>query len=125
MLLDQKSFILLLQVRKFAQICAVKVFRSFESEKVKECASELVLQMFTSHVSLPIDESSSADTVDPCILHMMDVMRFLIPDLPPNFASKAIRALPKGAKSSMVMRRILDFMEILLEYFENDPSLHR
>ncbi|CAH1446968.1 unnamed protein product [Lactuca virosa] len=112
-----------LEVRKSAQICAVKVFRSFESEKVKECASELVLQMFTSHVSLPIDESSSADTVDPCILHMMDVMRFLIPDLPPNFASKAIRALPKGAKSSMVMRRILDFMEILLEYFENESEL--
>ncbi|CAH1446908.1 unnamed protein product [Lactuca virosa] len=109
-----------LEVRKSAQICAVKVFRSFESEKVKECASELVLQMFTSHVSLPIDES---DTIDPCILHMMDMMRFLIPDLPPNFASKAIRALPIGAKSSMVMRRILDFMEILLEYFEDESEL--
>lgn len=76
--------------------------------------------MFTSHVSLPIDES---DTIDPCILHMMDMMRFLIPDLPPNFASKAIRALPIGAKSSMVMRRILDFMEILLKYFEDESEL--
>ncbi|CAH1413101.1 unnamed protein product [Lactuca virosa] len=76
-----------LEVRNSAQICAMKVVRCFESEKVKECASELVLQMFTSHVSLPIDKSRAK------------------------------------SKSSMVMRRTLDFTETLLEYFEYESEV--
>ncbi|CAI9301356.1 unnamed protein product [Lactuca saligna] len=76
------------KVRKCAQDCVVKVFKSFQSSLVKKSASKLFLKSFKTYMSLAVEAVSSRSTdgskddkFSKCeqleALHMLNLLKFL------------------------------------------------
>ncbi|GJT73045.1 RRP12-like protein [Tanacetum coccineum] len=119
------------RVRKCAQECLVKVFKSFQSPLVIKMASKLVLKSFKTYMSSAVKTvaSSSADgskdyNLSKCehleVLHMINLLKFLVPCLPSEVVSKAVLELEKAisSKFSPLTRHVFDVMEEILRFLE-------
>ncbi|KAL4558055.1 hypothetical protein LXL04_036251 [Taraxacum kok-saghyz] len=124
------------KVRKCSQDCVVKVFKSFQSPNVKESASKLVLKSFKTYMSLAV-ETVASRSADGCnddklskwehleVLHMLNLLKFLVPSLPSKVISKAIVELQKSisAKFSPLTRHVFDVMEEILRFMESESTI--
>lgn len=119
------------KVRKCAQECVVKVFKSFQSPLVIKMASKLVLKSFKTYMSSAVKTiaSSSADgskddNLSKCehleVLHMINLLKFLVPCLPSEVVSKAVVELEKAisSKFSPLTRHVFDVLEEILRFLE-------
>lgn len=126
----------LLQVRKCAQDCVVKLFKTFKSHLVIKEASKLVLTSFKSYMSLAVktavsksedgckdDNLSKGEHLD--VLHMLNLLKFLVPCLPSKFISKAVIELQKAitARFSALTRHVFDVMGEILRSLEAGSTI--
>ncbi|CAH1445714.1 unnamed protein product [Lactuca virosa] len=124
------------KVRKCAQDCVVKVFKSFQSSLVKKSASKLFLKSFKTYMSLAVETVSSRSTdgskddkFSKCeqleALHMLNLLKFLVPCLPSKEISKTVVELQKSisAKFSPLTRHVFDVMEEILRLLEDESTI--
>ncbi|KAI3507537.1 hypothetical protein L1887_22524 [Cichorium endivia] len=124
------------KVRKCAQDCVVKVFKSFQSSLVKKSASKLVLKSLTTYMSLAVEtvaskpaDGSKDDKLSKCehleVLHMLNLLKLLVPCLPSKVISKAVVELQKAitAKFSPLTRHVFDVMEEILRSLESESTI--
>ncbi|XP_024982279.1 RRP12-like protein isoform X1 [Cynara cardunculus var. scolymus] len=118
------------KVRKCAQDCVVKVFKSFQSP-VKKRASKLVLKSLKTYMPLAVKtvasrsaDESKDDSLSKCehleVLHMLNLLKFLVPYLPSKVISKAVVELQKAisVRFSALTRHTFDVMEEILRFLE-------
>ncbi|KAI3806558.1 hypothetical protein L1987_22467 [Smallanthus sonchifolius] len=124
------------KVRKCAQDCVVKLFKSFKSPLVKKRASKLVLASFKTYMSLSVKTAASR-SADGCkddtvskgehqdALHMLNLLKFLVPCLPSKVISKAVVGLQKAitARFSALTRHVFDVMEEILRFLEAGSTI--
>ncbi|KAL8261647.1 hypothetical protein R6Q59_025696 [Mikania micrantha] len=119
------------KVRKCAQDCVVKLFKSFKSPLVKKRASKLVLTSFKFYMSLAV-KSAASRSADGCkddnflkgehleVLHMLNLLKFLVSCLPSKVISKAVIDLQKAlsARFSALTRHVFDVLEEILKFLD-------
>ena len=109
----------------------MKVFKSFQSPLVIKMASKMVLKSFKTYMSSAVKTiaSSSADgskddNLSKCehleVLHMINLLKFLVPCLPSEVVSKAVVELEKAisSKFSPLTRHVFDVLEEILRVLE-------
>ncbi|XP_071737567.1 uncharacterized protein [Rutidosis leptorrhynchoides] len=124
------------KVRKCAQDCVLNVFKSFESSSVKKMASKLVLISLRTYTSLAVKtvalksaDGYKDDSLSKCehleALHMLNLLKLLIPCLPSKVVSKAVVELQSAisAKFSALTRHIFDVMEEILRFLEAGSTI--
>ncbi|KAJ9565398.1 hypothetical protein OSB04_001364 [Centaurea solstitialis] len=119
------------KVRKCAQDCVVKVFKSFKASPVKKRASKLVLKSLKTYMPLAVktvasrsadgsrdDNLSKYEHLE--VLHMLNLFKFLVPHLPSKVISEAVVELQKAisARFSALTRHVFDVMEEILRSLE-------
>lgn len=119
------------KVRKCAQDCVVKVFKSFQSPHVKKRASKLVLKSLKTYMPLAVKtiasrsaDGSKDDNLSKYehleVLHMLNLLKILVPHLPSKVISEAVVELQKAinARFSALTRHVFDVMEEILRFLE-------
>ncbi|KAK9065755.1 hypothetical protein SSX86_015156 [Deinandra increscens subsp. villosa] len=124
------------KVRKCAQDCVVKLFMSFESPLVTKRASKLVLTSFKTYMLMAVKSSASGPIdggKDDSLakgehleaLHMLNLLKFLVPCLPSEVISKAVVELQKAitARFSTLTRHVFDVMEEILRFLDAGSTI--
>lgn len=124
------------QVRKCAQECVVKLFKSFKSPLVIKSASKLVLTSFKTFMSSAVeivasksadggkdDGSSKGEHLE--VLHMLNLLKLLVPCLPSKVISEAVIELQKAisARFSALTRHVFDLMDEILKFLEAGSTI--
>ncbi|XP_076943019.1 uncharacterized protein LOC143613098 [Bidens hawaiensis] len=119
------------KVRKCAQDCVVKLFKLFKSPLVEKSASKLVLSSFKTYMSLAVetvasksadggkdDSSSKGEHLE--VLHMLNLLKLLVPCLPSKVISKVVIELQTAisAKFSALTRHVFDVMDEILGFLD-------
>lgn len=116
------------KVRKCAQVCVEKVFQSYQSSTIIKKASKSVLVLLKSYMPLAV-ELSTSKTADGYrdgilskpdhleVLHMLNVLRLIVPFLSVKVGSKILSELQKLMTSqfSALTRHILKIIEAFFE----------
>ncbi|KAJ0699848.1 putative armadillo-like helical protein [Helianthus annuus] len=124
------------KVRKCAQDCVVKLFKSFKSPLVKKSASKLVLTSLKTYISLAVKTVASG-SVDGCkdetiskgehleVLHMLNLLKFLVPCLPSKVISKAVMELQTAIspRFSALTRHVFDVIDEILRFLEAGSTI--
>ncbi|KAK9290882.1 hypothetical protein L1049_009061 [Liquidambar formosana] len=116
------------KVRKCAQACVEKVFKSFQCSTVIKEASKLVLSLLKSymHLAFGLSTSMTADgSIDGLLskpeqlefLHMLNVMKCIVPFLSVKVNSKILSEMHKlmSSQFSALTRHILKVIEAFFE----------
>lgn len=117
---------LLFQVRKCAQDCLLKVIKSFESHAISKMASKSIYSLLKDHMPSAI-KMSSLEIVDgnkhepvsrpehQDVLHLLNVMKHVVPHLSPKVRTKMLPQLLKIMSShfSVVTRHVLDIISAI------------
>ncbi|XP_076884446.1 uncharacterized protein LOC143533613 [Bidens hawaiensis] len=124
------------KVRKCAQECVVKLFKSFKSPLVIKSASKLVLTSFKTFMSSAVeivasksadggkdDSSSKGEHLE--VLHMLNLLKLLVPCLPSKVIAEAVIELQKAisAKFSALTRHVFDLMDEILKFLEAGSTI--
>jgi len=120
-----------LQVRKCAQVCVEKVFKSLHNPIVKKNSSKAVLFMYRKYMPLSeqLNTVKLSDAQQSKIqsesqhleaLHMFNVLTLLVPSLSENVRVKIISGVYKllGCSVSSCTGHILRLLEALFEYLK-------
>ncbi|KAL3841265.1 hypothetical protein ACJIZ3_025856 [Penstemon smallii] len=115
------------KVRKCAQDCLLTVFKSFDYSATKK-ASKLIYSLLKDHMPLAV-EISASDIVDGSktevlsrpehqeVLHLLNVMKHIVPHLSLKFRTKTLSQLSKMLSSqfSAVTRHIFEIISVIYE----------
>ena len=117
-----------IQVRRCAQDCLDKAFKSFKCSAVVKAASKLVLSMLKNHMplavklcSLRVEDGSKDDTLSKPehleILYMLSVVKISVPSLSAKVSSKVISEMLKllNSEFSVLTRHVLQVIEVFFE----------
>ncbi|CAK9182413.1 unnamed protein product [Ilex paraguariensis] len=117
------------KVRKCAQDCVVKVFKSFDSSTVIKEASKLVYSLLISHMPLAVEISASralhgsrdeslSKPEQLEVLHMLNVLKLIVPFLSVKVSLKVIKDLQKlmSCQFSALTRHNFDIIEAMHAY---------
>ena len=115
------------QVRRCAQMCLEKAFKSFGSIVLKK-ASKLVLSMFQGYIPLAselsaikiVDGSKNETLSSPKhleVLHMLNALKLILPTLSQKVVSKLLSELYKllGCHFSPLTRHSLNILQVVFE----------
>uniref|UniRef100_A0A5B6YH98 Putative RRP12-like protein isoform X1 n=1 Tax=Davidia involucrata TaxID=16924 RepID=A0A5B6YH98_DAVIN len=116
------------KVRKCAQDCLVKVFKSFKSSAVIKEASKLVFSLLKGYMPLAVKISASGaadgskDEVLPKaeqleVLHLLNVLKLIVPYLSVKVSLKVLSQLHKlmSSQFSALTRHIFNIIEAIFE----------
>ncbi|KAK3010162.1 hypothetical protein RJ639_011407, partial [Escallonia herrerae] len=124
------------KVRKCAQDCILKVFKSFESSTVRKKASRLVFSLLKSYMPLAVELSASR-SVDGSekdilskpehqeIVHMLNLLKQLVTYFSIKVNVDVFSELQKliSNQFSVLARHIFDVIEVLFETLGGDLNL--
>lgn len=128
-------------MRKCAQDCLLKVFKSFESSAISKKASKSIYLLFKDHMPLAT-EMSTSEIVDVTkheamsrpehqeVLHLLNVMKHVVPHLSPKVRMRMLSQLLKilSSQFSVVTRHVFDVIsaifvtsgtEVIISYAED------
>ncbi|XP_057783845.1 uncharacterized protein LOC131001469 isoform X1 [Salvia miltiorrhiza] len=115
------------KVRKSAQDCLLKVFKSFEHSSISKKASKSIYLLLKDHMPSPAGISTSkivdASRHEPMsrsehqeVLHLLNIMKHVVPDLSPKVREKVLSKLLKILSQSMeAARHVFDVMLAIFE----------
>nr|POF18969.1 rrp12-like protein [Quercus suber] len=116
------------KVRRCAQDCLVKAFKSFKSSGVNKAASKLVLSMLKNNMPLAVKlsslkavDGSKDDTLSKPehleVLYMLSVVKISVPSLSTKVSSKVISEIVKllNSKFSVLTRHVFQVIEAFFE----------
>ncbi|KAL5539474.1 hypothetical protein UlMin_042962 [Ulmus minor] len=116
------------KVRRCSQECLEKVFKSINSSSVIKEASKLVMSMLKTYMPSAVELSNSGASVGPKddtsaepknveILHMLNVLKLIVPFLSMKGRSKVLSELDELMRSqfSALTRHILKTIEVCFE----------
>ncbi|KAG6427084.1 hypothetical protein SASPL_111324 [Salvia splendens] len=119
------------KVRKSAQDCLLKVFKLLEHSSISKKASNSIYSLLKRHMPLAA-ETSNSKIVDGSrhelisrsehqeVLHLLNIMKHVIPDLSPKVREKVLSILLKipGSQSMVAARHVFDVMAAIFETSE-------
>ncbi|KAA8517112.1 hypothetical protein F0562_017405 [Nyssa sinensis] len=116
------------KVRKCAQDCLLKVFKSFKSSAVIKQASKLVFSLLKGYMPMAVKISASGaadgsrDEILPKpeqleVLHMLNVLKLIVPYLSVKITLKVLSQLHKlmSSQFSALTRHIFNVIEVIFE----------
>lgn len=115
-------------MRKCAQDCFLKVFKSFGHSSASKKASESIYLLLKNHMP-PAVQSSTSKVVDRTknqsilrsenqeVLHLLNIMKHVVPDLSPKIREKVLPKLLKilSSQSMEASRHVLDVISAIFE----------
>lgn len=115
-------------MRKSAQDCLLKVFKSFEHSSISKKASKSIYLLLKDHVPSAAGASTSkivdGITHEPIsrsehqeVLHLLNITKHVVPDLSPKVRAKVLSKLLKipSSQSMEVARNVFDVMSAIFE----------
>lgn len=116
------------KVRKCAQDCLLKVFKSFEHSSISKKASKSMYLLLKDHMPLATETGTSkivdGTRHDPMsrsepqdVLHLLNIMKHVVPDLSPKIREKVLSKLLKILRSqfTVVARHVFDVISAIFE----------
>lgn len=116
------------KVRKCAQDCLLKVFKSFEHSSISKRASKSMYLLLKDYMPLATETSTSkidgGTMHDPMsrpepqdVLHLLNIMKHVVPDLSPKIREKVLSKLLKtlSSQSTVVARHVFDVISAIFE----------
>ncbi|KAL8489525.1 hypothetical protein ACS0TY_025441 [Phlomoides rotata] len=114
------------KVRKCAQDCLLKVFKSFESSAISKMASKSIYSLLKDHMQSATEMSSlkirDGNKHEPMtrpehqdVLHLLNVMKHVVPHFSPKVRTRMLPLLLKITSShfSVVTRHVLDIISAI------------